>query len=32
MIFLQALSAGAGVVYLLGRIVYALGYYTGGKL
>lgn len=29
---LQRISAGAGAVYLLSRIAYALGYYTGGEL
>lgn len=28
----QKISAAAGAVYLAGRIAYALGYYTGGKL
>jgi len=27
----QKISAGAGAVYLAGRIVYALGYYSGGR-
>ena len=28
---LQKLTAGVGVVYLASRVLYALGYYTGGK-
>ena len=28
----QKISAGAGAVYLIARVVYALGYYSGGKL
>ena len=27
---LQRISAVAGLIYIAGRIVYALGYYTGG--
>jgi len=29
---LQRLAAGAGAVYLLGRVLYSRGYSTGGKL
>ena len=27
----QKISAGAGLLYLVSRIVFAFGYYTGGK-
>ena len=28
---MQTIAAGAGALYLVSRVVYAKGYYTGGK-